>query len=142
MRFIFPRLLASMEPHSYECGNSHRRCHIQYTQALLQWSRTLTSAEISRPSHLLKSDWPASMEPHSYECGNRPFLADPFPFGQCFNGAALLRVRKSHDQVNYAAHMRASMEPHSYECGNGQRVHPQPPGHPCFNGAALLRVRK
>ena len=36
---------ASIEPHSYECGNEHQR-------------RTL----------LLETD--ASIEPHSYECGN------------------------------------------------------------------------
>ena len=85
---------ASMEPHSYECGNGRilqwiglNPCMLQWSRTLtsaemsmmgsamgwwatLQWSRTLTSAEIfccgCVPGHIPG----ASMEPHSYECGN------------------------------------------------------------------------
>ena len=106
------------------------------------------------------------MEPHSYECGNKCFFLpgtsrhccfngaallrvrkyddvdDIKEIDPCFNGAALLRVRKFEVVAVTALHDKASMEPHSYECGNLQ-------GHRlflyrtfCFNGAALLRVRK
>ena len=58
------------------------------------------------------------MEPHSYECGNReaaaPLVKDP----KCFNGAALLRVRKL------------------------LMTRPIATDTVGFNGAALLRVRK
>ena len=61
---------------------------------VLQWSRTLTSAEISCFRHWRTTEAQASMEPHSYECGNK-FSPRPFLYAQsCFNGAALLRVRK------------------------------------------------
>ena len=87
--------LASMEPHSYECGNGKELNAKYYKDMVLQWSRTLTSAEIfkSRPdgkpgkklqwsrtltsaeincqARQSPSDDHASMEPHSYECGNQ-----------------------------------------------------------------------
>ena len=49
---------ASMEPHSYECGNLKRHVVSGSVIFLLQWSRTLTSAEMevslaSRRSRIL-----------------------------------------------------------------------------------------
>ena len=40
------------------------------TEFELQWSRTLTSAEIESTEAGTESSTLASMEPHSYECGN------------------------------------------------------------------------
>ena len=108
-----------MEPHSYECGNKEGITLRGAKFAMLQWSRTLTSAEIAHKprlgdAHLCGLQWSrtltsaeisyliphsicagiASMEPHSYECGNLFYLALDYTGGPRFNGAALLRVRK------------------------------------------------
>ena len=83
-----------MEPHSYECGNSAAFRCVADRYFRLQWSRTLTSAEIRRTSRRIRSPRRASMEPHSYECGNAgPLICPQWTRGR-FNGAALLRVRK------------------------------------------------
>ena len=82
-----------MEPHSYECGNEGHTFPTN-KDYLLQWSRTLTSAEMGG-QHLVGVRLAvASMEPHSYECGNMGHLHWGSHLKQCFNGAALLRVRK------------------------------------------------
>jgi len=84
------------------------------------------------------------MGPHSFECGNlnRP---PHISFGtHSFNGAALVRVRKSRGILFRRTYDElASMGPHSFECGNTPTslwcAWRSPPG---FNGAALVRVRK
>ena len=84
-----------MEPHSYECGNSRRAVYDGRLQYSLQWSRTLTSAEIKISDEILAQgcvllQWSRTLT--SAEMGDRYFTFRPFE--NRFNGAALLRVRK------------------------------------------------
>ena len=134
---------ASMEPHSYECGNCPCAPRTQGCFCRLQWSRTLTSAEI-RPVHGNGPQvFPASMEPHSYECGNEEIEGDDDGGMSGFNGAALLRVRKYNqkwqDKTAYEllqwSRTLTSAEMHRVLVRRGRKYHG-------FNGAALLRVRK
>jgi len=135
-----PRM-ASMGPHSFECGNMtvQSRCT---KRLLLQWGRTRSSAEIPQGG-ARAPDQDASMGPHSFECGNARKARRP------------------------SSALRASMGPHSFECGNhcvrfscdslrrwlqwgrtrssAEIISPVTfPAYPGsrFNGAALVRVRK
>ena len=85
---------ASIEPHSYECGN-----HI-------------------RPLHLSIAH-PASIEPHSYECGNGARRA--FGLSEA-RGLQLSHIHMNVETREVAEALAdfldASIEPHSYECGN------------------------
>ena len=85
---------ASTEPHSWECG------------------------ERGTPPRNPQPSKEASTEPHSWECGEEYHCAKTRPTSMCFNGAALVGVRR----VLRAAVCRrttgmASTEPHSWECG-------------------------
>jgi len=86
----------------------------------LQWGRTRSSAEI-----LEASPWSievnfASMGPHSFECGNLTACERSRTRRRRFNGAALVRVRKSRGILFRRTYDElASMGPHSFECGNG-----------------------
>src|SRR5581483_1336904 len=113
------RELASMGPRSCERGNEGTVGRTPEI-AVLQWGRARASAEMGCDIVLEMSGWyVASMGPRSCERGNN---ADDHkeerrpPY--CFNGAALVRARKS----------RAS--------ASARR------GRRCFNGAALVRARK
>jgi len=113
-----PWPLASMGPHSFECGNEVcARCGSRRTTA--------------------------SMGPHSFECGNTGERWPRARHRAGFNGAALVRVRKFAPTRGLLSWGEgASMGPHSFECGNngGTRGRERPAR--CFNGAALVRVRK
>jgi len=178
-----------MGPHSFECGNLQVDENRVSLEGQLQWGRTRSSAEMSIPAgsrsicpaslqwgrtrSSAEIDGPrvippaASMGPHSFECGNEPGTQLPQRRIQRFNGAALVRVRKSSmrwlrtsspsrlqwGRTRSSAEMwllerffgcrgLASMGPHSFECGNGSRRPSIAPRAACFNGAALVRVRK
>ena len=60
-----------MGPHSGECGNYAQR-NPETEGFLLQWGRTLESAEMTMLFRIRFAAWKASMGPHSGECGNRP----------------------------------------------------------------------
>ena len=63
---------ASIEPHSYECGNVFRSRDLAALGGLLQLSHIHMNVETERKvarDALLHLK--ASIEPHSYECGNR-----------------------------------------------------------------------
>jgi len=62
-------LSASMGPHSFECGNTKRVSFSEHAET-------------------------ASMGPHSFECGNCQRVRAARLSEGCFNGAALVRVRK------------------------------------------------
>ena len=85
---------------------------------MLQWSRTLTSAEISLHISPLNATQKASMEPHSYECGNSDAT---------YSNGTITRLQWSRTLTS--AEMNWSRAAAAFF----------PPG---FNGAALLRVRK
>ncbi len=108
--------VASMGPRSFERGNrstlsGHRRAR------RLQWGRARSSAEIS------STDACGAVE------------------RRCFNGAALVRARKSAVAATLSASDVASMGPRSFERGNSsRRVTSRRVGR--FNGAALVRARK
>jgi len=86
--------LASMGPHSFECGNRGGLLHIS-------------------------TCFRASMGPPSFECGNQGCLPSGTTTDCRFNGAALVRVRKCLCRRDRAeAEELASMGPHSFECGN------------------------
>ena len=131
-----------MEPHSYECGNKIILTRTTLTNFWLQWSRTLTSAEM----RTVKSGTPlargASMEPHSYECGNRTSARKTSSTNYGFNGAALLRVRKS-VLIRPAAGSLSPLQ-WSRTLTSAEMTNPWSSRASCFgfNGAALLRVRK
>ena len=86
---------------------------------------------------------PASTEPHSWECGeSTASCATTAPSG-CFNGAALVGVRRDHRHILgpwLDAH--ASTEPHSWECGEWPTRCVVPTQIWRFNGAALVGVRR
>jgi len=136
------RNVASMGPHSFECGNVTGSA-VPWWGRWLQWGRTRSSAEMrSAPM-----------------CGSG--------CASSFNGAALVRVRKSvrccrgrcrmkrlqwgrtrssaeieERQPGAGRHVLASMGPHSFECGNSWSGWNGGSGIWSFNGAALVRVRK
>jgi len=82
-----------MGPHSFECGNAAMRVYHYRTGK-------------------------ASMGPHSFECGNSLATRCTRCGWRGFNGAALVRVRKSGIRVDVSPGCHASMGPHSFECGN------------------------
>ena len=85
---------------------------------MLQWGRTLSSAERVAPSGKQAYKLVASMGPHSFKCGKSVVLKST-PFAP-----------------------RASMGPHSFKCGKRPSLVSGPNWNLCFNGAALFQVRK
>ena len=159
--------LASMGPHSFKCGSSTQRkssCLIStrfngaalfqvrklgvgrlggWEVKMLQWGRTLSSAEVRWLLFIVVSLTFASMGPHSFKCGSRNSQRTAEPSHSRFNGAALFQVRKSTKikegkangdrlqwgrtlssaEVGNAHHppsqnQQASMGPHSFKCGS------------------------
>ncbi len=109
----------------------------------------------------------ASMGPRSFERGNNTLCEINIDYLSSFNGAALIRARKSHlTAVRSHALMQlqwgrahssaeivlkrkcsvlkklASMGPRSFERGNTQNGAPRATRSRSFNGAALIRARK
>ena len=64
-------LPASIDPHSYECGNSSPAVSNASRSRSLQLSHIHMNVETLEPERLEVGiqQW-ASIEPHSYECGN------------------------------------------------------------------------
>ena len=115
-----PRLPASTEPHSWECGE------------VVEVERVLSAALIK-----------ASTEPHSWECGETSILQYNDSIDKRFNGAALVGVRRATTARHSFPTMHgASTEPHSWECGEPPSSSNcrDSPGR--FNGAALVGVRR
>ena len=156
-----------MGPHSFKCGSKQRITNISGKktsfngaalfqvrkcqsarwsiglQLLLQWGRTLSSAEVE-PSHSPERDaGQASMGPHSFKCGSG--TATP---GERDQEAALQWGRTlSSAEVGIGASVfaeasKASMGPHSFKCGSRNRRLRVCGGVKGFNGAALFQVRK
>jgi len=86
---------ASMGPHSFECGNAVPPDGGSTRTFPVQWGRTRSSAEMGRnwPDYWAPTE--ASMGPHSFECGNGMRAIYAAGSSEGFNGAALVRVRKS-----------------------------------------------
>ena len=85
---------------------------------MLQWGRTLSSAESEVGPLQLLEHGGASMGPHSFKCGKwtpPPRTGGP---SSSFNGAALFQVRKDASLLGKQMILRyASMGPHSFKCG-------------------------
>ena len=61
---------------------------------MLQWGRTLSSAEVGDAADNATQAGEASMGPHSFKCGSPADLPATERRGLRFNGAALFQVRK------------------------------------------------
>ena len=85
---------------------------------MLQWGRTLSSAESDPELRRRQVAIGASMGPHSFKCGKLVAVLLAIRRLQCFNGAALFQVRK---EKKPAGKRRRAIG---------------------FNGAALFQVRK
>src|ERR1700674_1505355 len=109
-----------MGPRSFERGNPMRsRKAGRKRRAELQWGRAHSSAEIIGVVSNEPIRRKASMGPRSFERGNGSFNHRIGHCIACFNGAALIRARKSH--IIQSARSVPGV---------------------CFNGAALIRARK
>src|SRR5579885_3280556 len=160
--------MASMGPRSCERGNLPKPGG-SWEPGPLQWGRARASAEITlRMMHLLNYlfllQWGRARA-----SAEMPRLASPSSdSSRCFNGAALVRARKSRPGVSVIdGVVRASMGPRSCERGNeanagvlltigGASMGPRScergnrrtarlepaPLVARFNGAALVRARK
>ena len=160
-------LRASMGPHSFKCGKlvgapQRRR------GALLQWGRTLSSAERLKRRGEEPELSAASMGPHSFKCGkqkwneSRHIYVQTLQWGRTLSSAeswrdanrpdSILRLLQwgrtlsSAERVRYQPHFgtaeQASMGPHSFKCGKRGTLKSARPFWSGFNGAALFQVRK
>ena len=110
---------------------------------MLQWGRTLSSAERPCKSQRESGQMLASMGPHSFKCGKRVRRAHQTLYCTGFNGAALFQVRKGRDSAKSVSPIQiASMGPHSFKCGKDLPSIWFSSRRSCFNGAALFQVRK
>ncbi len=134
-----------MGPRSFDRGNAARQCRGRIAKALLQWGRGHSTAEIARSARgssttaseaasmgprsfdrgnigcrnqSLPSPLAASMGPRSFDRGNRHALSADQRAVSSFNGAAVIRPRKS----PYATSAADALVR--------------------FNGAAVIRPRK
>ena len=137
------------------------------TIELLQWGRTLSSAEVRSHGVREKLTVRASMGPHSFKCGSttnsansgqrtgasmgphsfkcgsrvpplaREFFWDALQWGRTLSSA---EVETKIDRL--AQFLLASMGPHSFKCGSVKRTESPTSTSFCFNGAALFQVRK
>ena len=113
-------------------------------EAVLQWGRTLSSAESCLRARLPTDLTCASMGPHSFKCGK---LRTP-------NSIACVRACASMGPHSFKCgkfarkdtHMpktaKASMGPHSFKCGKKTVSNNGVVYSIRFNGAALFQVRK
>ena len=86
---------ASMGPHSFKCGKFIESMSKIPGREWLQWGRTLSSAESSRPPGGNRRSGQASMGPHSFKCGKSIRQGKARQVNTGFNGAALFQVRKA-----------------------------------------------
>ena len=156
-----------MGPHSFKCGKSGLDNAVANPGRLLQWGRTLSSAERRETISCLAMWRCASMGPHSFKCGKDGERFQGVHDPAAFNGAALFQVRKAKAGLkkrpeerslqwgrtlssaeSFANHAHSwqisypSMGPHSFKCGKPLRSAGAKNVAPTFNGAALFQVRK
>src|SRR5581483_7869088 len=158
-----------MGPRSCERGNGRLPAGQSPFLQGLQWGRARASAEIALAQPRAPESREASMGPRSCERGNtRPryhglvvtFTASMGPRScergnlgsrqtarssySCFNGAALVRARKS--PPPHASHARARSRFNGAALVRARKWTPLPSSwismFICFNGAALVRARK
>ena len=160
---------ASMGPQSFDCGNSLKasQTHVwfdacfngaavfrlrkqQNASALpdltivLQWGRSLSTAETRHARILSVPRRCASMGPQSFDCGNdrasysRRSATAMLQWGRSLSTAETPTLRRLSPNVSHA-----SMGPQSFDCGNVRVA-----ARTCirtrsgFNGAAVFRLRK
>ena len=93
--------------------------------SVLQWGRTLSSAESFSKHKKRRIGIIASMGPHSFKCGKRLMILARLLNCRGFNGAALFQVRKVlARKIFLSAKVSASMGPHSFKCGK-LRIRPR-----------------
>ena len=110
---------------------------------MLQWGRTLSSAESSLLHHGAQPFFPASMGPHSFKCGKRAQSIDRHRLDHRFNGAALFQVRKGPNCLPSQAGIFLLQWGRTLSSAESWRVIGlRKTGEACFNGAALFQVRK
>ena len=87
--------VASTGPHSWECGERDFGVSRVVHAASLQRGRTRGSAESAETERTLTHGASASTGPHSWECGENDGPSRSHRAGKCFNGAALVGVRRA-----------------------------------------------
>ena len=107
-----------MGPHSFKCGKQGALQQSLTGINMLQWGRTLSSAESPVQASRVSLPPLASMGPHSFKCG------------------------KDFGKVRCTNPVSASMGPHSFKCGKKTSKRCCKRARKGFNGAALFQVRK
>ena len=107
-----------MGPHSFKCGKLGCK-ETNISQAiLLQWGRTLSSAESPPVPSRDKARFKASMGPHSFKCGkfvSQLILDSGNPASMGPHSFKCGKLLANHDAE--PSQMFASMGPHSFKCG-------------------------
>ena len=85
-----------MGPHSFKCGKLEKLDSTTTIKIMLQWGRTLSSAERIVIAAPVNHSQVASMGPHSFKCGKVKLVCPDCKKEMSFNGAALFQVRKGH----------------------------------------------
>src|SRR5271169_3028838 len=107
-----------MGPQSFHCGNYAANMTRRLEAMLLQWGRSLSTAE-TRPLREVRKRIPlASMGPQSFNCGNAEregaeFVVMVLQWGRSLSTAETARPI---DQAERGP--SASMGPQSFKCGN------------------------
>ena len=135
---------------------------------MLQWGRTLSSAERRHPSAARCVGEKASMGPHSFKCGKEMTSTSTVPmcprlqWGRTLSSAESSRAahrQTASDEASMGPHSfkcgkqivsgaltlapaDASMGPHSFKCGKLNFLSVFVGSLSSFNGAALFQVRK
>ena len=158
---------ASMEPQPFDCGNMgtgsvsirditrlqwsrslstaeiRRPCRHRGGRVQLQWSRSLSTAEMAESELTAWRATHASMEPQPFDCGNAAtghMVQIWCAKLQWSRSLSTAEIRIQHSGARCSA--RASMEPQPFDCGNTNYSRPARRGSCCFNGAAAFRLRK
>ena len=116
-----------MGPRSFERGNLRGlRESLLPGRGSLQWGRAHSSAEIPPPGSSLCRANPSLQWGRAHSSAEMPLTIQTPMSQSCFNGAALIRARKSDalPQSGTKTQSAASMGPRSFERGNRPRSRP------------------
>ena len=141
------RRMASMGPQSFNCGNTPTTPALRIASPMLQWGRSLSTAETGRfprrERHVSRCElqWGRSLS--TAETRRRAATCRPstvLQWGRSLSTAETLPERLVADVSQMGL---ASMGPQSFNCGNsGIEVSATRLPVDCFNGAAVFQLRK
>ncbi len=123
-----PGFQASTEPHSLECGETLYNWACQRAESASTEPHSLECGELSRPWML--TPWMTALQrSRTRWSAERRAVRQGWDQYTCFNGAALVGVRRVSVHFHIPGHGWASTEPHSLECGEQHRCsHQDCPG--------------